>query len=107
MLKFVFLNSDVSLPIDMRPSFEDRFTEGGVPFSTSRLRKKFGWFTAWKEEAGVRLTGVNPPELTAVKPDAGGGGSDGSSDSLRVALRVAEARMAGESSRKRGGGVSW
>lgn len=103
MLKFVFLNSDVFC---MRPSFEDRFTEG-VPFSTSRLRKKFGWFTAWKEEAGVRLTGVNPPGLTAVKPDAGGGGSNGSSDSLRVAFRVAEARMAGESSCKRGGGVSW
>lgn len=105
-LKFEFRYSGVSFDVGKRPSLEGRGIEVGVPFSVSRLMVRFGVFTAWKD-AGVKLTGVKPPELTAVKPEevetcecsmTGAGFSGSPSGSLRDKSSATEALTVGDSS---------
>lgn len=78
--------------------------------SINSLCSPFGVFTAGNEfvagvaegvGAGVPLTGVKPPELTAVKPDEtagrGSSGGVGTASLCKDAFKAAEARAAGDS----------
>jgi len=66
---------------------------------------------AWGVEEGWALTAVNPPELTAVKPDdatgrVGSAGAAGVASPWSVALRATDALTAGESE-ELATGVPW